>query len=369
MPKNILVNCMARRMSIELYSYEMTKGLLKYNKNVSAIIPESIENLSEWRKLPLEHLYIIKTYTNSKEFISGIIELFSGGYLKLKKMFEGEVFDIVYAPFLNLWTGIINRIFPKSKIIITLHDPIPHSGENRIRSFIDAHNTKQADGIILLSDQFKKFTSDHYKLPMQNIITLPLGSYQYKQYDNNIYFNYAGNVNYLFFGRIEKYKGLHILAEAYAKLAKIHEDVSLTIVGNGDFSEYMEEFKSLKNTTVINRWIEDIEVPFYFGGKNVVSVLPYIDATQSGVVPIAYEFCTPIIGTKTGGLDEQIVDGITGILVQPSDSQELFEAMEQLYNEIELRKRLAANGFDKLKEWDWSELGKRLYKYLETFPE
>lgn len=369
MAKNVLVNCMARRMSIELYSYEMTKGLLQYNQNVSAVVPESIENLEEWKKLPLKRLYVIKTYTNLKELIVESVRLILGGYNELKKMFREEEFDIIYAPFLNLWTGIINSLFPKSKILITLHDPIPHSGENCIRSFIDTYNVQKADGIILLSERFKEFTNERYKVALSNIITLPLGSYRYKKYENGITYQYPGKVNYLFFGRIEKYKGLHILAKAYEELTTKVDDVSLTIVGNGDFSDYIDEYEKLKNVTVFNRWIEDSEVPYFFGGENVISVLPYIDATQSGVVPIAFEFETPIIGTKTGGLEEQIEDGVTGILVSASNSHEICNAMELLYRDKKFRENLANNGREKLKDWDWKELGRKLYQYIESFPD
>ena len=137
-------------------------------------------------------------------------------------------------------------------------------------------------------------------------------------------------------------------------------------MGNGDFSSFREEYNSLKNTEIINRWIDDEEIPYFFGGDNVISVLPYIDATQSGVVPIAMEFETPIIATKTGGLLEQVENGKTGIMIPPGDAVKLANAMEKLYLDEALRIKFSQNGIEKLKDWDWSNLGKKLNDFINS---
>lgn len=52
--------------------------------------------------------------------------------------------------------------------------------------------------------------------------------------------------------------------------------------------------------------MEDEEVESIFSGENLVAVLPYLDATQSGVVLTAMDYGVPVIATDTGGLSEQI---------------------------------------------------------------
>jgi starch synthase len=56
-------------------------------------------------------------------------------------------------------------------------------------------------------------------------------------------------------------------------------------------------------------------------------VLPYVEATQSGVVPLAYRHGKPVIATTVGGLPEVVYDGRTGRLVPPGDTLALAAAI------------------------------------------
>lgn len=63
---------------------------------------------------------------------------------------------------------------------------------------------------------------------------------------------------------------------------------------------------------------------------SAVMVCPYVDATQSAVVLTAYGFDLPVIATRVGAMPEYIVEGKTGILVEPSDPAALAEAIISL---------------------------------------
>ncbi len=75
-------------------------------------------------------------------------------------------------------------------------------------------------------------------------------------------------------------------------------DVQLFIVGSGDISKYtalIERYK--QNITLVHREILDNEVHTYFETCELV-VLPYLDATASGIIPIAYAFGKPVLATN-----------------------------------------------------------------------
>ena len=79
-------------------------------------------------------------------------------------------------------------------------------------------------------------------------------------------------------------------------------------------------------------------------------VLPYESATQSGIVQIAYGFEKPVIATKVGGLPEVVLDGKTGYIVPPKDSEKLAERITDY--------------FEKNKEMEFQEnIQKEAYKY------
>ena len=177
----------------------------------------------------------------------------------------------------------------------------------------------------------------------------------YGQYDDKksmvTYSN--STVNYLFFGRIAENKGLDILAEAYRKVYdELDNSVSLSVIGNGDFSLYEKLYRHLSNVTIINRWIEDREVESIFLGHNLILICPYKEGSQSGVIQVARDYGIPMIVTNVGGLSEQVENEITG-LVTNVDADEIAAAMIRLANDKELYNQISRNEKEEAKKYTW----------------
>lgn len=126
----------------------------------------------------------------------------------------------------------------------------------------------------------------------------------------------------LFFGFIREYKGLKYLIQAIPEVVKRLEGIELLIVGDfageEDKQQYMnliQESGAQENIKVYDGYIPDKEVEKFFAACNLV-VLPYISATQSGIVQIAYGFEKPVIVTNVGGLPDVVEDGKTGYVVE-----------------------------------------------------
>ena len=160
-----------------------------------------------------------------------------------------------------------------------------------------------------------------------------------------------------------------MLSEAFEKVQKQYPDAHLTVAGSGDFSEYEEEYAALKNTTVMNKYITDDEIAYLFSKPNTVVVMPYIDATQSGITGMAYNYETPIISTDTGGLREQLFDGEVGVFVKPSDADDLTEKMVQFIEEPDLFVRQKALMQESKEKMSWKYLTHELLEQLESHME
>src|SRR5258707_15408817 len=127
----------------------------------------------------------------------------------------------------------------------------------------------------------------------------------------------------LFFGRIWEYKGLEYLIRAEPLISARVPNVRILIAGRGeDFSRYTEMMVHPDRFIVHNEYIPEERTAEYFRRASVV-VLPYIEASQSGVIPLAYSAAKPVVATTVGGLPEMVEDGRTGYLVAPRDTTNL----------------------------------------------
>ena len=68
----------------------------------------------------------------------------------------------------------------------------------------------------------------------------------------------------------------------------------------------------------------------YFSAADLV-VLPYEDATQSGIVQIAYGFEKPVLVTRVGGLPDVVTHLKTGYVVEPFDSKAIADGVMDFY--------------------------------------
>ena len=139
----------------------------------------------------------------------------------------------------------------------------------------------------------------------------------------------------LFFGYIRPYKGLADLLEAL-RLAR--PDAWDTLLVVGEFYESRDRYAAALDdpalrgkVLVVDRYVANEEVATYFAAADVVA-LPYRAATGSGIAQVAYGAGVPVIATRTGGLEEVVEDGSTGLLVPPEDPAAFARALERYFD-------------------------------------
>lgn len=132
----------------------------------------------------------------------------------------------------------------------------------------------------------------------------------------------------LFFGFVRPYKGLDVLVEAMGLLGD--EDVALTVAGEWWIHDpqLLARLRAFPGVEVLPRYVGPEEAAGLFTRADAV-VLPYRDATGTGVAPLAYRYGRPVIATRVGGLPEVIDDGVSGFLVPPADPPALAAAIRK----------------------------------------
>ncbi len=171
----------------------------------------------------------------------------------------------------------------------------------------------------------------------------------------------AGKNVILFFGYVRRYKGLMSLIEAFPSIKQHVENAHLLIVGEyyddpGPYHEAIARLGLGESVTEVAEYVANEDVHLYFEAANV-AVLPYNEATQSGILSIAYGFSKPVIVTDVGGLAELVEDGKTGFIVPPHDIGKLSDAVIRFFREqreAEFSSAIAAqrsdNSFNRIRE-------------------
>lgn len=230
-------------------------------------------------------------------------------------------------------------------IVVTVHDPIPHSGEKPLKKLLIRMLTYRQISRYILHN--KSQTSDfltHYKVPHSQIAYTPLGEYQiYPHYLNQTINSDPKTV--LFFGRISPYKGIEVLFQSIPLICEKLAGVHFIIAGSAIPGYTLPPLPALSNggtIELIQDYISTEKLAELFSRATIVAC-PYIDATQSGVVMVAYTFNKPVIATDTGGLPEYVQDGLTGRLVPPGNASLLTEAAIDLLTDESARRKMAAH--------------------------
>lgn len=329
---NVLLEYIGIKEAGPVITYGMAKGLSENGINVYMILSNDIENKEQWLlNFSKEQLFFVETTPKKHSLISTSIK-FIKDLNSIKKKFSNIRFDYVIRTFLISWDDIICKMVKSNDILNMIHDPVPHSSMNIREAKKYKKMISKSRKAIVLSRKFIPILEEEYGIQSKNIFYMRLGQMTF--YDGSLNTvnqkveKESNNISFLFFGRIDGYKGLHVLSKAYKLLSNEMSNVSLTIAGNGDFEEYENEYMNLNNVKIINRYIGDEEITQLFNVKNTVVILPYLDATQSGVIPLAFQFGVPVIASDSGGLKEQLFDGRVGIFVEAGNCEELYNAMK-----------------------------------------
>lgn len=320
-----------------IYTYEMVRNLLEKGSRIQLIISTLIENKNDFEKLKsYENLDLIftRTYKNSKEFAFRSLNIFR--FLLLAKKINSFSPEWIYIPMISIWGRLILPFVNKNiKVAATIHDVSQHLGEeNTLTDSFNNYVIKRSSKVITLSEKFIPQISEKYGFSKEQIGWIRHGNHNYyrpagfkKKTDKSL------TKKILFFGRIHEYKGISVLLDAMSIVKEKNPDIVLTIAGKGNISasdcKKIEQLGSSLN--VVNKYIPNEEIYKYFEDVDFV-VLPYIEASQSGVVMLAYSFSLPVIVTDTGGLPEQVFED-TGIIIPPGDKNALADSILKLYEE------------------------------------
>ncbi len=347
--KKILEVCLSPDLGgLELYMKNITKYL-----NSHAVINKKskLKNIFENEKIDY-------------------FELSRYNFLKLAKIIDKEKIDIVHIH----WTKDIPVVVfakllskRKPKIVQTRHMHMTRFKSDFYHKFLYKNIDMMIAVTNLVKEQLEKFIPKDIR---PKIETSYIGANTPKLLSNEEKnslkksFNIADEFIVCIVGRIEEAKGQHIVLEAVESLRKSGIKIKTLVVGH-----YMDEnyFNNLKNSYSNDIFTGFVSNPTDFMQISDCVVLATKKETFGLVLIEAMKCGVCVLGSNSGGPLEIIDDNKTGLLFESMDSKDLYKKLNLIYEDKELREKLALAGKEKAdKEFDNIIQFKKVKEILEN---
>lgn len=229
--------------------------------------------------------------------------------------------------------------------VMTVHDPIPHSGGDAAVHYRTRQGLYQrllrswCDTAITHGEQLRRdlvASAPHLAGRVANIPHGPLGP-------THVSTKIPEPGALLFFGRINAYKGLRYFVDAILELRSQGYAVKGIIAGRGDdLAPNRATIDANDCFELHEEFVSRAKLHEFFHRAQLV-VMPYTDATQSGVAAMAMGFGRPMVASCVGSIPEMVRNGETGLLVPPKDVAALVDAIRTILINPTLYAQLSEN--------------------------
>jgi glycosyltransferase involved in cell wall biosynthesis len=225
------------------------------------------------------------------------------------------------------------------KVIYTAHDVMPHSQDTLYNRMVFKWLYKAPNKIIVHTNYIKNRIVSEFHIAPEKITAVPHGVYEKEQnaaITREVARRKMGlpgdKIILLFFGIIAEYKGFDILLNSL-KFLKNPERIRILIAGKISI-EYKTLFEKIIGDTGIKhylipmlRYIKDEEIESVFKASDI-TVLPYKEASQSGVLFMSYTYGIPVLVPNLGGFPDDVLPGKTGYIFEKNNAESLAEKID-----------------------------------------
>ena len=258
--------------------------------------------------------------------------------------------DVIHLQLGHMWFNLLGLpLLRDIPLVLTVHDSLIHVGDAasaKTPQWVYDLACVRARERIVHAPQVKELLTKRTGVAPETVHVIPyviVGDV-----DVSVGVDVQPQPEILFFGRIWEYKGLEYLIKAEPLITAKVPQAKIVIAGTGeDFDRYRQMMVRPERFIVHNEYVSDEKRAELFRRAAVV-VLPYIEASQSFIISIAYRFGKPVVATTVGGLPEMVDHGRTGFLVPPRDSESLASAIVDLMQSDEMRQSFGENGMRKV---------------------
>ena len=177
-------------------------------------------------------------------------------------------------------------------------------------------------------------------------------------------------------GNLVARKGHDVTIKALPCLLRQVPDLSYLIVGDGPNRNHLESLAvelGVRDRVIFAGKLPDEDLPDLYALADVFIMpsraqLDQKDVEGLGIVFLEASGCAkPVIGGNSGGVPEAILDGVTGLLVDPEDPADVCSALVRVLTDCEFALRLGQQGHSRaVRDFSWSTVAARVHEILDS---
>lgn len=265
--------------------------------------------------------------------------------------FIGPIKPTMFLPLLRLEEG---------KLVATLHDPILKNGDIVEKKSYEIKNkiSIQISDCTIVHGSATMGQAERAGYNLSKIKKIPHGKYDLFK-DVEYTKNKPEENTILFFGSLRFDKGSDRILEILDEIQPEMPDITAIVAGSpGDIqSDYLCELERDDRIELYAEYIQDTKVGELFSRSSLV-VLPYREATSSGVLMTAYAFEKPVVGTDVGDIGELIRKDNIGLCAE-NNNKKVAEAIVNLLSNKEVYNKKKKNIASEATKYAWENIGEK----------
>jgi len=302
---------------------------------------------------------------------------------RLKK-YQPDIIQVENRP---LWVPRLKHAFPHSRIGLNLHSTTfidsPHLNKEQLNRSLQAADYIQVNSEFLRTYIRNQVPQINGKIKMNHlgVDTLKFpgrstseGNRMREEWRDK--HGWGNRPVVLYVGRLVPQKGVHHLLSALPELLAKVPNMLVVIVGSARYGSHLQTSYVKRLYKQAKRWSKHVhfqpyvphhEIPHWFLMADV-AVVPSVGQEAFGLVNLeAMAAELPVVATRAGGMQEVVIDGLTGILVtkeSPAIVHELADRIGYLLVNETARQEMGRMGRERvLNHFLWRHTAERWLKH------
>ena len=352
------------------YSYGIAKGLTELGEEIIVLVPQIKGDLEFDRKQKFKiiRMGVPRTYTGKI-----IVMFFYLSYIFVRYRVK-RILATTWSP-CGFVAFLFSRLF-KTPYFVSAHglDILEPQRSPKYTKLM--RRTLNGAVKILPNSNFTKSKLIEFGISGKRIIVIPDGTDPIR-FNPNIdsseikeRFHLQDKKVILTVGRLMERKGHDMVIQSLPQVLERIPSIVYLIAGKGPEEKRLKKLVKdldLEEKIIFAGFVSDENLPKYYSACNLF-IMPSREMKEEGdvegfgIVYLEANACgKPVIGGRSGGVEDAIIDGVTGLLVDPSSKGEISQSLIRLLKDEKLVIQLGKNGRKRVeRELNWENITERI---------